>query len=47
MPESAIQTGLVDFILEPDRMPERLIEYFRDPETFLLLGWIFCFAAIF
>ena len=31
MPQSAIGTGLVDFILEPDKMPEHLIEYFKNP----------------
>jgi len=28
MPESAIGTGLADFIIRPSEMPERLIEYF-------------------
>lgn len=27
MPTSAIQTGLVDFILPPEKMPEKLISY--------------------
>ena len=31
MPQSAIGTGLVDFVLEPDKMPEQLIEYFKHP----------------
>ncbi|MDR3555166.1 MAG: CheR family methyltransferase [Syntrophobacteraceae bacterium] len=29
MPESAIGTGLADFILAPSEMPERIIEYFH------------------
>jgi two-component system CheB/CheR fusion protein len=31
MPSSAIDTGLVDYVLNPSDMPERLIEYFRHP----------------
>jgi len=31
MPESAIDTGLVDFILPPAEIPGRLAEYFRNP----------------
>jgi two-component system CheB/CheR fusion protein len=31
MPESAIDTGLVDFVLFPKEMPGRLIEYFKHP----------------
>jgi two-component system CheB/CheR fusion protein len=31
MPTSALDTGLVDFVLAPEEMPERLIEYFRHP----------------
>lgn len=34
MPQSAIETGMVDFILEPARMPGRLIDYFEHPATF-------------
>mgnify|MGYP006285255839 CR=1 FL=1 len=33
MPQSAIETGMVDFILEPGRMPGRLIDYFEHPVT--------------
>ncbi|MEJ2024326.1 MAG: CheR family methyltransferase, partial [Deltaproteobacteria bacterium] len=33
MPQSAIETGLVDFVLEPDRMAKQLIEYFKHPAT--------------
>ncbi|MFO8084190.1 MAG: CheR family methyltransferase, partial [Desulfobacterales bacterium] len=33
MPQSAIETGMVDFILEPARMPGRLIDYFEHPVT--------------
>jgi len=29
MPQSAIETGMVDFILEPAQMPRQLIEYFE------------------
>ena len=29
MPESAIETGLVDFILAPEKMPEKLISYVK------------------
>jgi two-component system, chemotaxis family, CheB/CheR fusion protein len=31
MPDSALSTGLVDFVLAPAQMPERLLEYFRNP----------------
>jgi len=31
MPSSAIDTGLVDFVLTPEKIPERLIEYFKHP----------------
>ncbi|MEJ2039243.1 MAG: CheR family methyltransferase [Desulfosarcinaceae bacterium] len=31
MPGSAMDTGLVDFVLAPAEMPARLIEYFRHP----------------
>ncbi|MFT4579577.1 MAG: two-component system CheB/CheR fusion protein [Nitrospinales bacterium] len=31
MPESAIATGLVDYILSPDKIPGRLIKYVRGP----------------
>ncbi len=31
MPRSAIETGLVDFVLPPSRMPEQLVAYFRHP----------------
>jgi two-component system CheB/CheR fusion protein len=31
MPRSAIATGLVDFVLSPDRMPETLLNYLRHP----------------
>ncbi len=31
MPASAIETGLVDFVLSPEKMPGRLIEYFKHP----------------
>ncbi|MCF8051044.1 MAG: chemotaxis protein CheB [Desulfobacterales bacterium] len=34
MPQSAIETGVVDFVLEPGRMPGRLIDYFEHPVTF-------------
>ena len=33
MPRSAIATGLVDYVLPPDRMPEQLIAYVRHPFT--------------
>ncbi|MEW6110656.1 MAG: chemotaxis protein CheB [Thermodesulfobacteriota bacterium] len=33
MPRSAIATGLVDYILPPDKMPEQLIAYVRHPFT--------------
>jgi two-component system, chemotaxis family, CheB/CheR fusion protein len=33
MPESALGTGLVDFVLDPARMPERLIAYFKHPAS--------------
>ena len=31
MPASAIETGLVDFVIAPEKMPGRLIEYFKHP----------------
>ncbi len=31
MPKNAIATGLVDFVLSPDRMPEALLNYLRHP----------------
>ncbi len=31
MPRSAIETGLVDYVLSPAEMPQRLIQYFRHP----------------
>jgi two-component system CheB/CheR fusion protein len=31
MPKSAIDTGLVDYVLPPAEMPERLAEYFQHP----------------
>ncbi len=31
MPESAITTGLVDFVLDPAEMPERLLDFYRHP----------------
>ena len=31
MPRSAISTGLVDFVLSPDRMAETLLNYLRHP----------------
>ena len=31
MPRSAIATNLVDFVLAPDRMPQTLLEYLRQP----------------
>jgi two-component system, chemotaxis family, CheB/CheR fusion protein len=31
MPQNAIDTGLVDFVLAPQKMPEELIRYFRHP----------------
>jgi len=33
MPTSAVETGLVDWELEPAEMPERLIEYFKHPAS--------------
>lgn len=33
MPISAISTGLVDFILPPEKMPEEIINYIRHPLT--------------
>ena len=36
MPRSAIATGMVDYILSPEQMPEQLIKYIRhfsDPES--------------
>jgi two-component system, chemotaxis family, CheB/CheR fusion protein len=31
MPSSAIETGLVDYVLPPDKMPEQLIQYVQRP----------------
>lgn len=31
MPRNAVATGLVDFVLSPDRMPEALLNYMRHP----------------
>ncbi|RJQ77493.1 MAG: chemotaxis protein CheB [Desulfobacteraceae bacterium] len=31
MPRSAIETGLVDYVLAPSRMPAQLVAYFRHP----------------
>ena len=31
MPINSIATGIVDYVLEPQRMPEKLIEYFEHP----------------
>jgi two-component system CheB/CheR fusion protein len=31
MPQSAIETGLVDYVLAPSDIPRRLIEYFKQP----------------
>jgi len=31
MPKSAIETGLVDYVLAPSEMPKRLIQYFKHP----------------
>jgi two-component system CheB/CheR fusion protein len=31
MPLSAIETGLVDFVLPPEQMPEALLKYFQQP----------------
>jgi two-component system, chemotaxis family, CheB/CheR fusion protein len=33
MPESALSTGQVDFVLDPAQMPERLIAYFKHPAS--------------
>jgi len=33
MPTSAIDTGLVDWVLDPEKMPARLIEYFKHPAS--------------
>ncbi len=33
MPGSAIDTGLIDYVLEPSEMPGRLIDYFRHPSV--------------
>ena len=33
MPESAIATGLADFVLDPAEMPRQLIEYFSHPSS--------------
>ena len=37
MPSSAIATGLVDFVLSPDRMPDKLMSYIRRPALLPLL----------
>ncbi len=37
MPESAIRTGLVDFILVPEDMPAKLLDYRRSAKTTILL----------
>lgn len=37
MPESAIETGLVDYVLSPAEIPDRLIEFFKHP-AFLETG---------
>ncbi len=31
MPRSAVETGLVDFVLPPERIPEALLDYLRNP----------------
>ena len=31
MPQSAIETGLVDFVLPVEKMPEELIDYVKHP----------------
>ena len=31
MPRSAIATGLVDYVLPPEQMPEALLKYVRQP----------------
>lgn len=33
MPRSAINTGLVDMVLSPEEMPQKLFEYFTHPQT--------------
>jgi chemotaxis response regulator CheB len=33
MPTSAADTGLVDWVMAPEKMPERLIEYFKHPAS--------------
>ncbi len=35
MPRSAIATGLVDLTLLPEQMPERILQYVRDPDELL------------
>lgn len=35
MPRSALATGIVDFELSPDRIPELLVEYCKNPESVL------------
>ena len=37
MPASAIATGLVDYVLSPDKMPEQLLNYIRRPYSRPLL----------
>ncbi|HSR13659.1 MAG TPA: CheR family methyltransferase, partial [Thermodesulfobacteriota bacterium] len=34
MPNSAIGSGLVDYVLPPREMPERLVQYFKHPAAF-------------
>lgn len=33
LPQSAVATGLVDYVLAPDQMPEALLNYLRQPYT--------------
>jgi len=33
MPKNAINTGLVDMVLTPEKMPQKLVEYFSHPQT--------------
>ena len=35
MPKSAIETGMVDYVLPPPQIPERLIQYFKHPAVIL------------
>ena len=39
MPQSAIGTGLVDFVLSPEEMPEKLIRYFENREKTQAVGY--------